>query len=557
MTTQRLTWIRRTVRLGIGAAAGLALLVACGAVTPAVAAGDAQTVRVVKDDAGQRLQVDGRDLMVLGMNWDYMPIGENYLYALWNQPDDVIIDALAREMPLLQDMGVNVIRQYVGVPARWIRYIYENYGIYHRAQPLRRALRLLPGRRLDPVGRLLRPAPARGRHGGGRRPGRGVPRHARPLDVAAGQREQLRPDVVVGRDRGAARGRARRRPRPSPLLALRPDHRRDQAPGRESPRGHRQRRHPVHRSHRPGMPRARHPRHQRLPRHLGPRPLRRGQGEAGHARDVHRVRRRRLQRAHQERGPGHPGALLRGPVARDLRAVRRQGPRGQRHRRLHLPVERWLVEVRPGRPARHPRHQRLVAQCRLRGGLRRGREQHERGVVGHHRQGRVRPPRPLHGLSARRLLRAEAGLHARSLREGHRSGRHPRALQRRPADGGRGGRARRRRRPRRRIEPARARGRRAHGVRDLQHRRRTHHDPRDAAGRRHHAAGVPGLRPPPVLLRGRRGQPHRGRHRPRVRQHPGQRADQSHRRDLLREPRPRAHGAWWTTRTSRSSRSSA
>ena len=33
-------------------------------------------------------------------------------------------------MSLLKNMGVNVIRQYTGVPAKWIRYIYENYGIY-------------------------------------------------------------------------------------------------------------------------------------------------------------------------------------------------------------------------------------------------------------------------------------------------------------------------------------------------------------------------------------------------------------------------------------------
>jgi hypothetical protein len=87
-------------------------------------------VRVVADATGSRLQVDGRDFMVLGMNWDYIPIGQNYTYSLWTQPDDVIEAALAREMPLLQAMGVNAIRQYVGVPPRWVRYIYERYGIF-------------------------------------------------------------------------------------------------------------------------------------------------------------------------------------------------------------------------------------------------------------------------------------------------------------------------------------------------------------------------------------------------------------------------------------------
>lgn len=98
----------------------------------ALAAGSAtaQSVRVVTDAGGQRLQVDGRDFMVLGMNWDYVPIGENYNYSLWSQPDDLIEEALAREMPLLQDMGVNAIRQYVGIPPRWVRYIHEQYGIW-------------------------------------------------------------------------------------------------------------------------------------------------------------------------------------------------------------------------------------------------------------------------------------------------------------------------------------------------------------------------------------------------------------------------------------------
>jgi hypothetical protein len=33
-------------------------------------------------------------------------------------------------MSLLQGMGVNAIRQYIGIPPRWVQYIYENYGIW-------------------------------------------------------------------------------------------------------------------------------------------------------------------------------------------------------------------------------------------------------------------------------------------------------------------------------------------------------------------------------------------------------------------------------------------
>jgi hypothetical protein len=87
------------------------------------------TVRVVADSAGDRLQVDGKDFFVQGVNWDYVPIGQNYAYSLWTQPEAIIRAALDREMPLLRAMGVNAIRQYAGIPPRWVRYIYERHGI--------------------------------------------------------------------------------------------------------------------------------------------------------------------------------------------------------------------------------------------------------------------------------------------------------------------------------------------------------------------------------------------------------------------------------------------
>lgn len=87
-------------------------------------------VFVVTNDKGMKLVVDGKDFIINGMNWDYFPIGTNYNYSLWKQSDDVIKAALDAEMGLLKNMGVNVIRQYTGVPAKWIKYIYENYGIY-------------------------------------------------------------------------------------------------------------------------------------------------------------------------------------------------------------------------------------------------------------------------------------------------------------------------------------------------------------------------------------------------------------------------------------------
>lgn len=90
----------------------------------------APSIRVVSDASGSRLQVGGQDVLLRGMNWDYFPVGTNYAYNFWGQPDDLIMAALDREMPLMKAMGVNVIRQYNGIPPRWVRYIYEKYGIW-------------------------------------------------------------------------------------------------------------------------------------------------------------------------------------------------------------------------------------------------------------------------------------------------------------------------------------------------------------------------------------------------------------------------------------------
>jgi hypothetical protein len=87
-------------------------------------------VRVHKDDAGWQLRVNGRPFMVFGMNYDYMPVGENYAYDFWGKPREFIREALDRDMSLLRDMHVNAIRQYADIPPEWVTYIYETYGIF-------------------------------------------------------------------------------------------------------------------------------------------------------------------------------------------------------------------------------------------------------------------------------------------------------------------------------------------------------------------------------------------------------------------------------------------
>ena len=103
-------------------------VVALASVQPVLA--QAQRVEVTTRGDGHVLMVDGRAMVVNGMNWDYFPIGTNFNYSLWSQSDDIIRAALDEEMGLLKNMGVNSIRVYTGIQPKWIRYIYERHGIY-------------------------------------------------------------------------------------------------------------------------------------------------------------------------------------------------------------------------------------------------------------------------------------------------------------------------------------------------------------------------------------------------------------------------------------------
>ena len=89
-----------------------------------------EKINLVQNETGNKLQVDGKDFFIKGMNWDYFPIGTNYTFILWQQPETFIKKALDTEMALLKDMGVNVIRVYTGIPPKWISYIHKQYGIY-------------------------------------------------------------------------------------------------------------------------------------------------------------------------------------------------------------------------------------------------------------------------------------------------------------------------------------------------------------------------------------------------------------------------------------------
>ncbi|TVP98730.1 MAG: hypothetical protein EA359_17875 [Balneolaceae bacterium] len=90
----------------------------------------ADRIELQQSEDGWQLIVNDEPLMLNGMNWDYFPIGTNYMYSLWDESPDFIRQALDYEMGLLQNMGVNTIRVYTGIPREWIEYIYDNFGIY-------------------------------------------------------------------------------------------------------------------------------------------------------------------------------------------------------------------------------------------------------------------------------------------------------------------------------------------------------------------------------------------------------------------------------------------
>ncbi len=87
-------------------------------------------IRVVTDETGSRLEVDGKPLMIRGVNWDYSPVGTNYNYSLWERPESEIIAALDSEIAWLKGMHVNAIRVYAGIPPKWIRYFWEHGHLY-------------------------------------------------------------------------------------------------------------------------------------------------------------------------------------------------------------------------------------------------------------------------------------------------------------------------------------------------------------------------------------------------------------------------------------------
>ena len=88
-------------------------------------------VSIVEDSRGWKFRIDGRDVMIKGIVWEITPVGENYTYNLWGQPDEFVKAVLDYEMPMIKEYGFNAIRSFAHIPPKWVAYIYKRWGIYY------------------------------------------------------------------------------------------------------------------------------------------------------------------------------------------------------------------------------------------------------------------------------------------------------------------------------------------------------------------------------------------------------------------------------------------
>lgn len=123
------------VTLKIGVSLVLTMLVFLLTMTPGYAQ-QADVVTTYHDQAGWKLQVNGKDFYVKGVVWGYSPKGQNYSYNLWGQSDEFIKTVLDEEFTLLKDANINAIRAFSNIPPKWITYVYQRYGIMTVLNPL-------------------------------------------------------------------------------------------------------------------------------------------------------------------------------------------------------------------------------------------------------------------------------------------------------------------------------------------------------------------------------------------------------------------------------------
>lgn len=90
---------------------------------------EVEKITVVKDGQGWKIQINGKDFFIKGIEWSPTPVGENYSYSLWDQDEKVLKEIVDRDMTFFKNAGINSIRTFTMPPPKWIYYIYKTYGI--------------------------------------------------------------------------------------------------------------------------------------------------------------------------------------------------------------------------------------------------------------------------------------------------------------------------------------------------------------------------------------------------------------------------------------------
>lgn len=84
---------------------------------------------IYKDDKGWKIKVGQQDFFIKGAVWDPTPKGRDHTYDLWTLPDNFVQQALDSDLAMMKKAGINALRSSRPIPAKWVTYIYDRFGI--------------------------------------------------------------------------------------------------------------------------------------------------------------------------------------------------------------------------------------------------------------------------------------------------------------------------------------------------------------------------------------------------------------------------------------------
>ncbi|GHC54311.1 glycoside hydrolase family 2 TIM barrel-domain containing protein [Roseibacillus persicicus] len=84
--------------------------------------------KIKKTSSGWQMTVDAKPFYIKGFTWSHTPVGKKYDYNLFAESEEIIKAALERDLSLIQAAGGNTLRHVY--PAKWMKFIHENYGLH-------------------------------------------------------------------------------------------------------------------------------------------------------------------------------------------------------------------------------------------------------------------------------------------------------------------------------------------------------------------------------------------------------------------------------------------